>query len=385
MSKFLKIIVNIMLLLGIVSAGALVIPPLMGVTTVVSDGTGSTNLTRGSVTYAKNEAVGQIAVGDKILVDNSTGEFVYEVQGINEDGTTFLVQDKVSGETSDQVFQGKISKVMLTVPVIGYVSMAAQSKEGMLMIILAIVFLVILFILSEVWKEDEEEDEDDEDEEEDDQEEENDAWDEAVIPSEDEEDTADTVVRMLSEELSIPEEAQEEVVIPEELKETSEEEQTEAEPEEKKEMPLETQTLLEEEVLIDSDGLAGLLDGEEEAPEEKSASPVQEQSLDEQRETDSAAEKEQDPMEKALEESLEVALNTPSGEENSSEPQITGWMEEPEEEAPAAEEQEEVIELAIPIYTAQELLEKAHAAGDDPRVIEDPQSGVTILDYSDII
>lgn len=39
MSKFLKAIVNIVLLVAILSAGALLIPPLLGVTTKVSDGT----------------------------------------------------------------------------------------------------------------------------------------------------------------------------------------------------------------------------------------------------------------------------------------------------------------------------------------------------------
>ena len=56
-------------------------------------------------------------------------------------------------------------------------------------------------------------------------------------------------------------------------------------------------------------------------------------------------------------------------------------MDEPEEEPDFAEP----IELAMPVYTAEELLQKAHAAGDDPKVIEDSTTGVTILDYSDIL
>ena len=56
---------------------------------------------------------------------------------------------------------------------------------------------------------------------------------------------------------------------------------------------------------------------------------------------------------------------------------------EPEEEPEP--EPSEPIELAMPVYTAEELLQKAHAAGDDPKVIEDPATGITILDYSDIL
>ena len=48
-------------------------------------------------------------------------------------------------------------------------------------------------------------------------------------------------------------------------------------------------------------------------------------------------------------------------------------------------EPSEPIELAMPVYTAEELLQKAHAAGDDPKVIEDHATGITILDYSDIL
>ena len=43
MSKLLKVIVNTLLLLAILSAGALVIPPFAGITTLVSDGMGNTN------------------------------------------------------------------------------------------------------------------------------------------------------------------------------------------------------------------------------------------------------------------------------------------------------------------------------------------------------
>lgn len=46
MSKLLKVIVNTLLLLAILSAGALVIPPFAGITTLVSDGMGNTNISR---------------------------------------------------------------------------------------------------------------------------------------------------------------------------------------------------------------------------------------------------------------------------------------------------------------------------------------------------
>ena len=41
--------------------------------------------------------------------------------------------------------------------------------------------------------------------------------------------------------------------------------------------------------------------------------------------------------------------------------------------------------MAIPLYTAEELLEKAKSEGEAPKVIEDDDTGVVLLDYSTII
>ena len=54
-------------------------------------------------------------------------------------------------------------------------------------------------------------------------------------------------------------------------------------------------------------------------------------------------------------------------------------------ETAQSDEEEAVAKIAIPLYTAEELLEKAKAAGEAPRVVEDEQIGVTLLDYSSII
>lgn len=49
------------------------------------------------------------------------------------------------------------------------------------------------------------------------------------------------------------------------------------------------------------------------------------------------------------------------------------------------EEAGEAKGLAMPALTAEELLEKAKAAGDEPKVIEKPDLGITLIDYSDIL
>ena len=41
--------------------------------------------------------------------------------------------------------------------------------------------------------------------------------------------------------------------------------------------------------------------------------------------------------------------------------------------------------LAMPLYTADELLAKAREKGENPRVVKDEKTGVTLLDYSDLL
>ena len=169
MSKLLKVIVNTLLLLAILSAGALVIPPFAGITTLVSDGMGNTNISRGAVTYAKKTDTSSVATGDKILVDDNSGKYIYTIQSLDTAAGTASVKNVISGDTTEITVRATVSKVIVTIPVIGFLSMAAQSREGIMIIGLAILFLVILFILSEVWKRDEEEDEEEEEEDEDDE------------------------------------------------------------------------------------------------------------------------------------------------------------------------------------------------------------------------
>ena len=89
---------------------------------------------------------------------------------------------------------------------------------------------------------------------------------------------------------------------------------------------------------------------------------------------------------------------------------IADLIDEPQEEAAAAKDYGDVTEeqdkitirqtaeeepdieagvygrkMAIPVYTKEELLEKARAAGEEPDVVEDENSGITFLDYSDIL
>ncbi len=68
MSKFLKFIVNLFLAVAILTAAAILIPPVLGVNTTIVDSAGmDTNLPLGSVTYSVDIPVTRLQKGDEIL------------------------------------------------------------------------------------------------------------------------------------------------------------------------------------------------------------------------------------------------------------------------------------------------------------------------------
>lgn len=349
MSKLLKVIVNTLLLLAILSAGALVIPPFAGITTLVSDGMGNTNISRGAVTYAKKTDTSSVATGDKILVDDNSGKYIYTIQSLDTAAGTASVKNVISGDATEITVRATVSKVIVTIPVIGFLSMAAQSREGIMIIGLAILFLVILFILSEVWKRDEEENEEEEDEEEEDEDDEK----------------ASEELRSRKKAALVEKKKREEQEMTEQLR-AADQKTAEEEKQDEFEIP----------------------DLEEEGTEQVSFNTVDLQNLVRGEETEEIPEavEETEIVEEAAAEETAEEVTEETEETESAEPETVEEIEEFEETIEEPEpEPSEPIELAMPVYTAEELLQKAHAAGDDPKVIEDPATGITILDYSDIL
>lgn len=354
MSKLLKVIVNTLLLLAILSAGALVIPPFAGITTLVSDGMGNTNISRGAVTYAKKTDTSSAATGDKILVDDNSGKYIYTIQSLDTAAGTASVKNVISGDTTEITVRATVSKVIITIPVIGFLSMAAQSREGIMIIGLAILFLVILFILSEVWKRDEEEDEEEEEEDED-----------------EDDEKASEELRSRKKAALEEKKKREEQEMTEQLR-AADQKTAEEEKQDEFEIPdLEEEEEETEQVSFHTVDLQNLVRGEEteEIPEAVEETEIVEEAAAEE------------TAEEVTEETEETESAEPETVEEIEEFEET--IEEPEEEPEP--EPSEPIELAMPVYTAEELLQKAHAAGDDPKVIEDPATGITILDYSDIL
>lgn len=330
MSKFLKVLVNSILILAIIVAGGLLIPPFAGVTTVIVDDEGmDTNLSMGSVTYAV-ALKGNPGEGSKVLLSEGEGQYVYKVQSV--DGNNCILEDKLStdGGTIEHTVSTTMKKVILTIPFVGYVSMALRTTEGLIIVGLSVVFVIILFVLAEIWKKDDEGDEDDEDNEDDeDLEEEEDEETEVQLSKREQKKLKKAQAKREKAEAKAAKKAEKKE------KKNGKEESPEENVEDTSEK---TENLFEETENILAADIAQMMNEQEENPQEV--------------------------QETAKEEELTVQME-----------------EEKEEEA----ETDGNIRFAIPSYTKDELINKAKEAGDEPEVVEDEISGVTFLDYSNIL
>jgi hypothetical protein len=342
MSKFLKWVVNIVLIVSIVVTVGLLVPPLVGVTTVIVDDVDMvTNLNRGSVTYGISKELNELSVGDNIIMKNSEGDYIYRLNAIDIESGSCELEDIKSADRQQrtEVFKAAIPKAIITVPFIGYIVMAMKSTEGLIIIGLAVIFVIILFVLSELWKKDDEEDEEDEEEEE-------------VA-------TSQTLTRNADMSAHILEKVSSEIgseiseVVAKDL----------------------SQSPTVEEPMKETAAAEDL------AFTKEVDTTVKEQQGEESVVIDVATEAEM------IEIANEVA-DMPMELAGATEAEVEETEIESPSEADVVEVEQaslEPKELAIPAYTATELIEKAKAAKEDPEVKKDEVLGITILDYSDIL
>lgn len=398
MSKVLKTIVNVILFCAIVVAAGLLIPPFAGITTVMVDDVDmQTNLPQGSVAYAVEKDRSELKQGDKVLISQEGRQYVYVIDSI--DGSSVVLDDQLStdGGTTQQELGSTVQKVMLVVPVIGYVSMALRSTEGLIIVGLAVVFVIILFILAEVWKkdDDEEEDEEDEDGQEDESEEEP-----AVMSRRQKKKArkADKKKQKQEEKAAVAEakarakRERQEAKLAKKNKKAHMMDEPEQEPEAIPAEPMEeTQAAgSTQEIVLPQELMQ----------EEQSAGNTQEIVLptEETQEKQESTDETEDPDKTLLEETASLFaadIASMMGENQTKEtekPEETDPSDSPEQTQPVVlevvpEEKQETGDkkLAMPVYTKEELLQKAEADGDEPEVIEDEVSGVTLVDYSDVL
>lgn len=398
MSKVLKTIVNVILFCAIVVAAGLLIPPFAGITTVMVDDVDmQTNLPQGSVAYAVEKDRSELKQGDKVLISQEGRQYVYVVDSI--DGSSVVLDDQLStdGGTTQQELGSTVQKVMLVVPVIGYVSMALRSTEGLIIVGLAVVFVIILFILAGVWKKDDDEEEDEEDE--DGQEDE----------SEEEPAVMSRRQKKKARKADKKKQKQEEKAAVAEAKARAKRERQEAKLAKKNQKahmmdePEQGPEAIPAEPMEETQAAGSTQEivlPQELMQEEQSAGNTQEIVLptEETQEKQKSTDETEDPDKTLLEETASLFaadIASMMGENQTKEtekPEETDPLDSTEQTQPVVlevvpEEKQETGDkkLAMPVYTKEELLQKAEADGDEPEVIEDEVSGVTLVDYSDVL
>ena len=398
MSKVLKTIVNVILFCAIVVAAGLLIPPFAGITTVMVDDVDmQTNLPQGSVAYAVEKDRSELKQGDKVLISQEGRQYVYVVDSI--DGSSVVLDDQLStdGGTTQQELGSTVQKVVLVVPVIGYVSMALRSTEGLIIVGLAVVFVIILFILAEVWKKDDDEEEDEEDE--DGQEDE----------SEEEPAVMSRRQKKKARKADKKKQKQEEKAAVAEAKARAKRERQEAKLAKKNQKahmmdePEQGPEAIPAEPMEETQAAGSTQEivlPQELMQEEQSAGNTQEIVLptEETQEKQESTDETEDPDKTLLEETASLFaadIASMMGEnqtKETEEPEETDPLDSTEQTQPVVlevvpEEKQETGDkkLAMPVYTKEELLQKAEADGDEPEVIEDEVSGVTLVDYSDVL
>ena len=439
MSKVLKFIVNLVVLLSIVVAAALLVPPLLGVDTVINDNSNiETNLPVGAVAYGRQVDTEKLNKGDKILYMEGSAQYVYEIQDMDTTAGSYKVKD-VYNKNSDAesiTLQDKVSKAVIIIPFIGYAAIALQSKTGLMVVGAVIILLIILFILSEVLRrgdDDEEEDEEEYEEEDDDEDEEDEPgyWERRRLKKEE---------KRRQKEAEYEEDDDDDE---EEEEELSTKERRRLKKEEKRRRKLEKKGLLEddEEEEQEQEGMNDVFVPENTFSEPAASEPAASEPEQELQGFDEAmkdamssiasgiaqvSEPENVPdatvvmpdveeLEKAVQEAegtletveepevQEFAAETelePEAEETQAVENIEADMQEdiaediiieetPTEETEVQLSEEEEIPVnvnAVPkTPSLNELLAKAAAAGEEPEVKKDEENEVTLLDYSDLL
>lgn len=372
MAKFLRVIFNLLLMVYIVAALALFVPPLVGVTTAVTlEGT-TGNQELGSVNYAWRTPLKSLQTGDEILVTGDNSVTVYPVKSVDTEEAIVTAADAESTQLQVRTY---VYKLVLTVPYLGYIAIALQTTEGMIMLAAIAGVLLLLCILTAIWsrkrkikrmKEDEEDLEDEEN---------NEFFQSLASQKREADERAEAEFRRRrenTEETRVIETAQ--PALDEEFEELPVADEKKADEASEKETA-EAETL---ETLDEADAQTDIEIPAEEEPQEADTKEVKEP----------VAATGPMAVERAVatgnipgvQAALEAALDTQQIQRHVRRTEV---VREQEVETESLEAEE--IELAMPVHTVDEYLQKAYAEGRDPVVRKDELTGVTYVDFSECI
>ena len=427
MTKFFKILMNIILILFIAALCAVFIPTFLGVSVNVATGSMKSNISVGSVAYGIKESLNDINSGDKIVVSDTDSLYTYEVTEVDASNGELIVRESSDSDTTVIELRRTASKLVIVVPIIGYLFIALQSFEGVIIFALAAALIIILFIISRVVANghDDEADEDTNEKEDDfgyfkelaassDRPSSLDSLaamsmttvvDEPTTPMPTDTIPLDEEIEDLSELVLEPADGNEDHAesiesdesadkIAENVEDKTATDENSDEQTAKKPEPDEFESLMKEiseaETASAKTAVSEATSEPVEEPETESESVV----ASEAAVVAGAAVVAEAVSEKASEpETVSHETSEFSGIEGALEQALINnqMTQTPDDVTPAANsaESESVsedtpteIELAIPTHTLDELLQESYAKGEDPQVKKDPATGITLVDYS---
>ena len=353
MSKFLKFIVHFIVICTIICVVGLAVPPFLGITTeILDDSSKETNLPMGSVTYAIPVKTEEAAVGDSILYQGDSKAYKYMITEIDQENKTFQVIDASNSKEKALTVQAKeyFPKVVITIGYVGYLLIATESIEGLIILGLAVLFLIILYIIAELWKKDPQDDYD-------------------------EMDTEPGYVKS-KKELKREEKARQRRYKEEEKQIRKEEKQNRKgadAPRKKIRTGGFVDTIYEDELETDNEKPVTVQTATSEAHEllkkEIAAATADEPE----------AQQEEPEKEVVISPTENIVTHLKEALEE----------EKQELEAPVDEEEETeslpIRRMAIPVWSAAQIAENAKNQGDAPDIVKDDVTKVTLFDYSDIV
>lgn len=353
MSKFLKFIVHFIVICTIICVVGLAVPPFLGITTeILDDSSKETNLPMGSVTYAIPVKTEEAAVGDSILYQGDSKAYKYMITEIDQENKTFQVIDASDSKEKALTVQAKeyFPKVVITIGYVGYLLIATESIEGLIILGLAVLFLIILYIIAELWKKDPQDDYD-------------------------EMDTEPGYVKS-KKELKREEKARQRRYKEEEKQIRKEEKQNRKgadAPRKKIRTGGFVDTIYEDELETDNEKPVTVQTATSEAHEllkkEIAAATADEPEVQQEEPEKEVVISPTENIVTHLKEALEE--------------------EKQEQEAPVDEEEETeslpIRRMAIPVWSAAQIAENAKNQGDAPDIVKDDVTKVTLFDYSDIV
>ena len=365
MSKFLKLIVTLILIVFIGSGAALILPQFVGdLDTIIVQENMISNRPVGTVLYTHRESSVDLQIGDKIVDMEADSLYIHEV--VSYDSVSQTAQ--VTGGTATTIRLGEnYTRVVFSVPLIGFLTIATQSVPGLILLGLILGLVILLFIASEVLRRHDDDDEDDEDDAYPTHRSDDDDFYAGLAQRKRETESLGSIRDSLAESTATESTEFEEGVLAEAPQGLfTEVTDTPA----AVEAPMAEQPNTAEEASQFTDGMLEL---SKDAPAAEEAAP-------------GAVEKplgtgELPDVQAALEAALENQQLNHERPKGVSRPIAERVL---EEEAVVPNEAGE-IELAMPVHTKDELLSKAYADGLDPVVREDAQNGVTFIDYTDCL